>query len=168
MGGIGSGTWLRLNAKATTEQLLALDVNSLARDGILRVGMAGLLYWLDAGTGKRLASAFYSTWSSENDIRMFEISYRWNACQTIKSQIRLQSTSPTFSGARWWFTCPLSSGGISCSRRVVKLYVREGMFGCRHCHDLTYSSCQQSRERQRLCEQLGVPSIKWLRLAEFA
>ena len=168
MGGRGSGRWLRLNAKATTEQFFSLDVNMLVRDGMVRVGMAGVLYWLDERIGCRVASATCSTWSSDNNTRIFEIAYRWNECENIRTQIRLQSTSPTFSGARWWFTCPLSSGDISCSRRVVKLYVRDGLFGCRHCHDLTYSSCQQSRERQRLCEQLGVPTIKWLRLAGFA
>jgi len=36
-----------------------------------------------------------------------------------------------------------------CGRRVAKLYLPRGAryFGCRHCYDLTYLSCQRSDKR---------------------
>jgi hypothetical protein len=36
-----------------------------------------------------------------------------------------------------------------CGRRVGKLYLPPGgrYYGCRQCHDLTYTSCQQSDKR---------------------
>src|SRR5437667_350708 len=46
-----------------------------------------------------------------------------------------------FSG-RWWGRCP-------CGRRVGKLYLPAGAtrFACRHCHGLTYTSCQEHDKR---------------------
>ena len=54
----------------------------------------------------------------------------------------------------WWFICPLIKDGIACNRRVLKLYIGGGKyFGCRHCYELTYQSCQKHDARvDRLCE----------------
>ena len=42
----------------------------------------------------------------------------------------------------------LLAGGGPCGRRVGKLYLPPGgrYYGCRHCHRLTYSSCQDSHK----------------------
>ena len=55
-------------------------------------------------------------------------------------KVRLVSTECNYGGKRWWFVCPLTVDGRSCSRRVGKLYKDGNYFGCRHCYDLTYSS----------------------------
>ena len=39
-----------------------------------------------------------------------------------------------FGGKRPWFQCGY------CGRRVVRLYIVEGVFACRHCHRLGYAS----------------------------
>jgi len=53
-----------------------------------------------------------------------------------------------FGGKRWWFHCPLIKDGQICNRRVGRLYLPSGghYFGCRHCYDLTYPSCQNSHK----------------------
>ena len=61
--------------------------------------------------------------------------------------VRLVTTRCHLGGARWWFVCPLARDGAVCGRRVRKLYLRHRYFGCRHCHDLTYKSCQESDGR---------------------
>jgi hypothetical protein len=43
MGGPGSGTWIRVNRKTTVEECYVLDVNRLARDGLLDVGWFGVI-----------------------------------------------------------------------------------------------------------------------------
>jgi hypothetical protein len=50
---------------------------------------------------------------------------------------------------RWWFVCPLVVNGRPCNRRVGKLYLpgASRYFGCRHCYDLTYTSCQEHDKR---------------------
>ena len=76
--------------------------------------------------------------------------------EIIVLPIRLQTTRPHLGGVRWWFTCPLIVDGIACERRVAKLHLPPGSrhFGCRTCHDLTYRSCQQAHQAERL---LGRP-----------
>ena len=43
-------------------------------------------------------------------------------------------------GVRWWMLCP------ECHGKFAKLYLPPdaSSFMCRHCHDLTYRSCQES------------------------
>jgi hypothetical protein len=61
-------------------------------------------------------------------------------------------------GLRWWFVCPLIGQGRTCARRVGKLYLPPGSryFGCRHCHELTYTSCQESRKHDSLFRHLAL------------
>jgi hypothetical protein len=52
---------------------------------------------------------------------------------------------------------PLIVNGRSCGRRVGKRYLPPGAryFGCRRCHDLTYTSCQESHRYDRLFKSLA-------------
>lgn len=52
-------------------------------------------------------------------------------------------TNCNYGGRRPWFLCP------KCNRRVAKVYLRYNIFLCRHCHDLTYTSCQESGDRYK-------------------
>ncbi len=58
--------------------------------------------------------------------------------------------------ARWWFACPLVVNGRACGRRVRMLYLPPNgrYFGCRGCHDLTYRSCQESHQYDRLTARI--------------
>jgi hypothetical protein len=72
--------------------------------------------------------------------------------QNADYRLRLTATRPRFGGLRWWFVCPLTVEGEPCRRRLAKLYLppRCRFFGCRHCHDLTYTSCQKSHQNDTL------------------
>jgi hypothetical protein len=52
----------------------------------------------------------------------------------------LETSLSQFGGLRWWFQCPL------CRRRVQKLFLppRASRFACRHCHNLSYATRNQS------------------------
>ena len=56
-----------------------------------------------------------------------------------------------YGGRRWWFICPLG-----CNRRVGVLYKNRKYFGCRHCLNLTYTSCNQSHSFDRLLRSLRI------------
>jgi len=88
-----------------------------------------------------------------------------NDPEDIVLPIRLQTTRPHLGGVRWWFTCPLISSGIACEWRVAKLYLPPGSrhFGCRTCHDLTYQSCQQAHQIERLLDPRRIEK-QWARL----
>jgi hypothetical protein len=64
------------------------------------------------------------------------------------------SNLPGNTGRRWWFICPLVVQGVACRRRVATLYGNT-LFGCRHCHDLTYQSTRESHQLARLAAQLA-------------
>jgi hypothetical protein len=78
------------------------------------------------------------------------LSYTFTRTQgRIDYKVCLQTTRPCFGGLRWWFTCPLLRVRRPCNRRAGKLYLPPGgrYYGCRHCYDLTYQSCQESDKR---------------------
>lgn len=62
-------------------------------------------------------------------------------------RVALVTTPCHLGGRRWWFLCPLLRRGRACERRARKLYLAGRYFGCRTCHDLTYTSTQQSDSR---------------------
>ncbi len=75
--------------------------------------------------------------------------------------VPLSRTPCNFGGSRPWFVCPVVVEGVSCGRRVAKLYLKGRYFLCRHCHDLAYSSQQEAhrhaalRRCQRIRQKLG-------------
>src|SRR5262249_40379452 len=77
--------------------------------------------------------------------------------ESISIPVRLATTATQCGGRRWWFVCPLTVRGIACNRRAGKLYLPPGAkyFGCRKCHDLTYRSCQEAHQTERLFGRLG-------------
>jgi hypothetical protein len=57
--------------------------------------------------------------------------------------------------------CPGAVKGVSCGRGVAKLYLKHRYFLCRYCHDLTYTSRQDTgwyaalSRCQRIRQKLG-------------
>ena len=86
-------------------------------------------------------------------------SWRWGdgEPQSEDYPVGLTATRPRFGGLRWWFLCPLAPRGSPCGRRVGKLYLppRGRYFGCRRCHGLTYTSCQESHKYDRVWRLLA-------------
>ena len=151
MRGIGRGRWLRPAAKQTTERCRPLDVNKLASAGVLFAGASGVINWTNAYTSEPRGCAEYSVIRDEDEL-MLQVCYRWHESESITTPIRLQTTEPYFGGRRWWLTCPLTVDGVACRRRIGKLYLPPGAryFGCRECHRLTYRSCQEAHQAERL------------------
>ncbi len=160
MNGIGSGNWLRSNSKATVDSCLTLDVNRIARDGLLREGAAGTIDWSEVETGQHVASIqFWNRATGHPKTKSLQLRYRWNRSVDVCEDIYLAPTHPHFGGVRWWFLCPLQVDGATCGNRVAKLHLRNGHFGCRSCHDLTYLSCQRSHQLDRLLVRAGFDEI---------
>ena len=145
---MGRGTWYRWDAKATVEGCLTLDVNRLARWGALKSGAAGTLTFTD-GRGGPVGSVGYRTVG-----RVLVLRYAANE-EPVECPVTLQTTTPGFGGWRHWFTCPLAVDGVPCGRRAGKLHLRGRWFGCRHCHRLTYRSCQESHQAEHLFAAMG-------------
>jgi hypothetical protein len=144
VGGYGSGQ--RFNRKATVEESLVVAMPILR--GKIHPSSAGTFYW--TWTSGRRCSAGYVITGSNEDLTLW-LNYRIQDSEDVEIPVRLQTTPTQFSGKRWWFTCPLIVNRVPCQRRVGKLYVPPGAryFGCRHCHRLTYRSCQESHQFER-------------------
>jgi hypothetical protein len=82
-------------------------------------------------------------------VTMLRVGELGRAVELMHFPISLTTSSLPSKGLRWWFICPAQREDKEepCGRRVGKLYLPSGgrVFGCRHCCDLTYESCRESR-----------------------
>jgi hypothetical protein len=154
MGGTGSGChyyhWWRPSKKTVVEDCRSLDTNRWMREGILKAGVhltGGWSWFRDTQLTERTSSIGYEV-NTLDDPPWLRLHYTFTERQEhVDYRVELEATQPHFGGLRWWFLCPLSVNRRPCGRRVAKLYLSGRYFGCRHCHDLTYTSCQQHDKR---------------------
>jgi hypothetical protein len=160
MGGNGSSRWHFHTKKDTVEDCRVLDANRLMREGVLGEGIHlwGSWTWRNTYTNERTSTVDFEVNTTNMPLPWVRLSYTFTRTQEhLDYRIRLQITSPYFGGTRWWLMCPLSIKGCPCGRRVGKLYLPPSSryFGCRHCHDLTYESCQESHKYDGLYAHLA-------------
>lgn len=166
MGGYGSTRWNRHAKKSVVEDCRILSIFALRREGILEQGATseGILAWRNAYNGKMAASFGYelNTLGHNSYLRVHYTVTRWNGRkEDFDYKVQLIQTNCNFGGARWWFTCPLSTDARECSKRVAKLYLPPSgrYFGCRHCYDLSYRSSQESDKRVSALRRYSVPVL---------
>jgi hypothetical protein len=143
MGGFGSG---RRSGGQTSivEDCLCIDACRWMREGIIRAGChcSGAWCWTNSTTGETTASIKYRVDAAVTG-GFAHISYSVRTTgKQLDYAVRLHTTEPNYAGLRWWFTCPLLTGGRACGRRARKLYLPPGAvyFGCRNCYRLGYRS----------------------------
>jgi len=129
------------------EDSYVLDTAVLTRKGFLpRVPSWHFwtLRWTSTRTGEDLASIGFVP--DTRDERDPFVRLHYNANGNPKDyRVRLESSRPPFGGLRWWWRCPV----VACGKRVQKLYLPPGggVFACRSCHRLTYTSVQEHDAR---------------------
>ncbi len=150
MGGYGSGRWGLHTRKQTVEESLVLDMNRFAKLNSLADNcyQSGTLQWSNSCTGEVTSTISFevNTIGPTNSwVRLFYT--RTRTKEDIDYRVQLTTTKQNFGGVRWWFVCPLVVNNRACNKRVGKLCLPSGAryFGCRHCYDLTYTSCLESR-----------------------
>jgi hypothetical protein len=144
MGGFGSGRG-NSGQTAIVEDCLSIDACRWMREGIIRAGChsSGVWRWTNSTTGERTASITYRVDACEVREAIAHLAYTVGTPgKQLDYAVRLQVTQPNYTGLRWWFTCPLVTGGRACKRRARKLYLPPGAiyFGCRNCYRLSYLS----------------------------
>ena len=156
MGGSGSTRWGNHVKKTTVEECRSLDLKDFYRKGALRWGVrwSGSSTWTNSLTGAKLASIGVALDTTDQARPWLRLSYTITDRETGEKadydyRVPLTFAPLPFGGGRWWVICPLVKEGQACGRRVGKLYLPPGgrYFGCRHCYDLTYRSCQESDRR---------------------
>ena len=161
MGGFGSGRD-GYSAKTTVEECRNIDATRWQQEGILRPfcsSYGGRWIWSDPVTKEERASIGYQSEcnATAGTVHLDYTITRQGEKIPMDYTVRLATTRTPWGKLRWWFICPLVVNGRACSRRVRKLYLPGGgkYFGCRHCYNLTYTSCQESHKSDSLFTQIG-------------
>jgi len=159
VGGFGSGE--RWSKKTVAESCYSLDTTDLKKWRLLRPGAServGSFSW-GRGGQSNAASVSYRLTAGQN-AGTLRLMYRMSAQNTeCDYTVRLVTTPCHLGGMRWWFICPLMKHGVACGRRVRKLYLRGRYFACRHCHNLTYRSSQESDSRVYALARTGLDAM---------
>ena len=161
MGGYGSGRSRSYGAKTTVEACLTLNIDRLVRIGAIRQHpWTGVLEWTRDSNGEKTAAVGYRC--TNNGIGWvltleYTVTHRDGEKSEVILPIDMQTTRVYSGGQRQWFTCPVVKNGRSCRRRVGRLYLPPGAihFGCRHCYNLTYKSCNESHKYDSLYRLLA-------------
>lgn len=175
MGGFGSGNrWCR-NTKPSTDDYRTLDVRRWAREGMLRPGYCGGWQWT---CNDEVVASIRMRTEQDRVILMYRHRSGDEEWKDEEYSVRIVETPCNLGGKRPWFICP----ALSCGRRVAILY-GGGVFACRHCYQLAYTSTREdageraTRRAERIRNRLGwEPGTlngnggkpKWMRWRTFA
>jgi hypothetical protein len=172
MGGYGSGRWHSHTKAQTVEEALELPATHMRQQfRAVTEGQApaagGTLQWRRGA--QVVSSIFCLVEPRADELRarlIYTATYPSVAQVEHDDPVDVVWTVPTYGGRRWWWICPLLVSGRPCGRRVGKLYLPPGggSFGCRRCHELTYTSSQESHKHDGLAKLLGVDLETWRRL----
>ena len=148
MGGPGSGSYFRSHKKATTDDLIQLDVREW-RQALFRSNFHFSRSW-SIGVDKRFQLSIVGAGEILWLRYSLESLGRHPDKKEVEVNVRLAFTPCNFGGERPWFLCP----NLLCPRqRVAKLYFGASGFLCRNCYQLTYPS-QQGGPEDRALRQL--------------
>lgn len=144
MGGIGSGIHMRWGTRHTVDDMKALRIGKLARDGWLYSGLTCKYLWTIGG---RPSGDIRVTAAVDRVVLNYRTQERGGDWQDVSYPVQIDRTPCHLGGTRPWFLCPARG----CGRRVATLY-GGAVFACRHCHRLAYPSENESR-RDRTVRQ---------------
>lgn len=154
MGGFGSGNWR--DRKTVVEDCLSIDANRWTRAGIIKAGIVnhGTMRWAYPNGGGFTIRFQVDTRQQTEPILRMSYDWIWRSTEQVDSvsyAVGLETTKPFLGGLRWWFICP------RCKGRCGKLYLPPPArhFGCRSCHSLTYTSCQERGKYDTLYRRLA-------------
>ncbi len=144
---MGGGRW---DKKTTVEECKSIGTTFLKEHGYFCGWHVGGMKWTRNGeeTGSISFTVSVQDWTGEIRFQYTQTQRHSGEKESLDYPVRLTATPCHYGGKRWWFTCPLVKNGIACNRRTLKLYLGGGKyFGCRHCYNLTYESCQEHDAR---------------------
>lgn len=156
MGGMGSGRRYQ-GGKDTTDDCRSLDVRYLQRDGLLSAGRSFVLNW--TRNGEKVASIQVQT-EAGRVILDYRHQHGGGEWKSVNYPVLIEWTPCHYGGTRAWFLCPANG----CGRRVAKLHLASaGIFACRHCYQLAYSSQRENADDRatRQAEKIR-DRLKWV------
>lgn len=145
MGGHFSTRWNGIRTRKETGPLLRLDTTILRRCGALEPGSVSALEWF---TVRGEPAGSIRVHATGNALKLiYRVRAHGEEWRDMRERVALETTPCRYGGRRPWFRCP----GCESRRRV--LYCATGVFRCRRCHDLAYTSTRedaQARSARRI------------------
>lgn len=95
---------------------------------------------------------------------------RFGEDQMLNQSVAITSTPCNYGRGRFWFKCPGKRDDKWCRKRVGILFLVDGRFGCRECHNLTYKSqnlAKKSRTHGKIVP-IGVLEDMWSQVKRFS
>ena len=138
-------------ARDTVDGEKSISIYWLNKKGYIEDGWKrfGTLNWSSNGTPTGDIRFELSTDENDSYIRLiYRAKKHWESEDKYRSldyKFNLIKTLCNFGGVRWFFQCGLYKNGAYCGRRVGILYSTGDYFGCRHCANLSYDSCNQDK-----------------------
>ncbi len=155
MGGFGSGDWAdAATRKIAVELCMTISATSLKDKGFFAQNKTGTIQWRN-GFGEQIGHVQIQSLVSGNGNKT-HLELTMGGFVTSRQRIDLTRTACHYGGHRYWLVCPVVKDGVYCGNRACKLYIPPGgkFFGCRHCYDLTYESCQKSHKYDRIFDHI--------------
>lgn len=139
-------------AKQTTERVPHIDIRQLSKQGYLKPDTDGNFKW---SIGDELICSILYRIYKDRITLDYKHRPTGNEWAHVEQNINFDRSSCNYGGTRPWFLCP------DCGKRIAIVYYYKGRFSCRHCHQLTYGSQQETlqyrmqRKARKIRERLG-------------
>lgn len=117
--------------RVKAEQSHRLDVRDLARRGLLKSTGAFSWSWNRGGEPSGNITVHVE---AQNALTLRYTFTVHDVARDVSERVGIVRTPCPYGGSRPWFHC------TRCPRRVAVLYLRQGVFACRHCQRVAYSS----------------------------
>jgi hypothetical protein len=157
MGDLGSGRPSG-SGRTTVEAYRSIDVNRLHQEGCLCTGWRGAWQW----TRDSEKVAWINLSAGPDRLRLnYRVSVSGGDWQDIDETVPIVRVPCRLGDLRPYFACPGVVSGVTCGRRVTKLYGAGRYFLCRHCYRLAHASQSEGtmdralRRANKIRQRLG-------------
>jgi hypothetical protein len=132
--------------KGTTEASKRVELSWLKKQKYLDGFRGGNISWSRNGEPTGNINIQVDTYSDSPNIKfVYKVRRNGEEWKDMEFSFRMESIPCRFGGNKWFFICGLYKSGQYCGKRVRILYQTGDYFGCRHCADLTYDICNESK-----------------------
>jgi hypothetical protein len=136
----------RYGWKGTTEASKRVELSWLKKQKYLDGFRGGNISWSRNGEPTGNINIQVDTYSYSPNIKfIYKVRRNGEEWKDMEFSFRMESIPCRFGGNKWFFICGLYKSGQYCGKRVRILYQTGDYFGCRHCADLTYDICNESK-----------------------
>jgi hypothetical protein len=155
MGGYGSTRWGSHSKRDTVGDGLVLSMRPLLK--LIKEGREwpGLVTWSRGEEKRAEISVALEPGDGWTFLRFKYTAGRGENKRDVSYLVEIVSVPTPKGGLKWYFLCPGHSG--TCRRRCSKLYTAPGssVFACRECHNLTYTTSQESHKFDSIYKHLA-------------